>query len=1070
MTEQGPQRVRSLFEQVADLPPAEQRAFLDACCAGDPDLRARVEHLLACDAQFRASAGPAGWLDSPVVSPPAMGVCPSTVSPSQAADSVAEAPMGAAPALPERLGRYTLLEEIGRGGMGAVLRGHDPDLGRDLAVKVLLAHQQDNPAMISRFTREAQIGGQLQHPGIVPVYEVGSAADQRPYFTMKLVQGRTLAALLRQRSDPRQDLPRFEQIFEQVCQTMAYAHSRGVIHRDLKPANVMVGQFGEVQVMDWGLAKILDRPYPLSSAEETLSARQEEEQHCLLTPVFLPGTGAEGEGAQTRPGLVMGTPAYMAPEQAAGQVDRLDARSDVFGLGAILCEILTGQPPYLGGDDMQVLCKAMNADLAEALARLDGCGADAGLIRLAQRSLAAKAAERPGSAGVLAAEMAAHRESMEARLRQAELAQAQARARAQEERKRRRLTLGLAASVLVTVLVAGGGWLWIARQRAEVEGQEQALRAKLTSEAEVALAQAIGLRGQAKAAGAAGKWAEARAQARRAETLLERLPEELALRARVSALLRELDEEEAERHLLARLEELRLLKAEDHPSEFGLNPNRALRQYAKVLRPLGVTSPTVPPEQAAARIRKQRAHIRLEIVAVLDDWIPLIRDDPALVRRLQAVVAAADPDRWRLRLRAARGKRDRAALEALAREADVARQPPQTLQLLAVTLWDAGSREQASLLLRRAQVQYPGNFWINVMLGWQLGSTPGKWGDALPFLRAAAALKPHSPSVVGMVGLALAQTGDVDGALAVLQRAAALKPELGFVRTELGNVLLFKNDLDGAIAAYRRALVLGPQIAGTYSMLGRALSRQGDRDAAMAAWRRALALKAGAGVHARVCHELGMAHASRREWQQAADCYARAMKFAPTDNGHVWFEYAAVLLLSGDRAGYRQACAHMVQRCGKLPLTYLRPYHVARACTLASDADQVAAPLRNLIEAELKAGGGSWSLTQQAALQSRAGRFAQAVPLLQQSDKAADKPGRAMVSWLWLALAKQRLGQTEEAQRSLERARRWLAEQGGHLPAGAHEKLGLDLHNWLEAHVLLREAEALLGSGPATPK
>jgi serine/threonine protein kinase len=115
--------------------------------------------------------------------------------------------------------------------MGAVLRGHDPDLGRDLAVKILLPGQQHNPATLRRFTEEAQIGGQLQHPGIVPVYEVGRSADQQPYFTMKLVRGRTLATLLRQRSDPRQDLARFEQIFEQVCQTMAYAHSRGVIHQ-----------------------------------------------------------------------------------------------------------------------------------------------------------------------------------------------------------------------------------------------------------------------------------------------------------------------------------------------------------------------------------------------------------------------------------------------------------------------------------------------------------------------------------------------------------------------------------------------------------------------------------------------------------------------------------------------------------------------------------------------------------------------------------------------------------------------------------------------------------------------
>ena len=154
--------------------------------------------------------------------------------------------------------RYQLFGEIARGGMGAVLKGRDTDLGRDLAVKVLLEAHRDKPEMVRRFVEEAQIGGQLQHPGIVPVYELGTFADRRPYFAMKLVKGRTLADLLAERTDPAHDLPRFLAIFERLPD-VAYAHARGVIHRDLKPSNVMVGCFGEVQVMDWGLAKVLPR-------------------------------------------------------------------------------------------------------------------------------------------------------------------------------------------------------------------------------------------------------------------------------------------------------------------------------------------------------------------------------------------------------------------------------------------------------------------------------------------------------------------------------------------------------------------------------------------------------------------------------------------------------------------------------------------------------------------------------------------------------------------------------------------------------------------------------------------
>ncbi len=166
------------------------------------------------------------------------------------------------PEMPDLSGhpsRYHLMGEVARGGMGAILKGRDIDLGRDLAIKVILEQHRDLPEMVRRFVEEAQIGGQLQHPGIVPVYELGQFPDGRLYIAMKLVRGRTLAALLEDRKGSADDRARFLSIFEQVCQTMAYAHSRGVVHRDLKPSNVMVGSFGEIQVMDWGLAKVLDQ-------------------------------------------------------------------------------------------------------------------------------------------------------------------------------------------------------------------------------------------------------------------------------------------------------------------------------------------------------------------------------------------------------------------------------------------------------------------------------------------------------------------------------------------------------------------------------------------------------------------------------------------------------------------------------------------------------------------------------------------------------------------------------------------------------------------------------------------
>jgi len=286
----------------------------------------------------------------------------------------------AAKLVPQGRDKYQLSGEIARGGMGVILKGHDSDLGRDVAVKVLDKRLADRPEVVQRFVEEAQIGGQLQHPGIVPVYELGRMKDERPFFTMKLVKGRTLATLLSTRASPSENARRLIDIFEAVCQTLAYAHSRGVIHRDLKPANIMVGAFGEVQVVDWGLAKVLARG---GTADEK-RARQAQSHMTILETVR--SSKGSSIGSDSMVGSVLGTPAYMPPEQASGHVDRLDERSDVFALGAILCEILTGLPPYTGPND-QVIAAAAQADCDAAFARLEACGADPALIKLTRQCL-----------------------------------------------------------------------------------------------------------------------------------------------------------------------------------------------------------------------------------------------------------------------------------------------------------------------------------------------------------------------------------------------------------------------------------------------------------------------------------------------------------------------------------------------------------------------------------------------------------------------------------------------------------------------------------------------------------
>ena len=373
------------------------------------------------------------------------------------------------PEMPERKAdsRYRLDGEIARGGMGAILKGRDTDLGRDLAIKVLLDAHKDKPEVIQRFIEEAQIGGQLQHPGIAPIYELGQFADRRPFFAMKLVKGETLSKLLADRNETAQERGKFIGIFEQICQTMAYAHCRGVIHRDLKPANIMVGAFGEVQVMDWGLAKVLANG---GVADEKKSQQIRPDQSLVQTLRSSAGSDAPGSfgsnGSQTQMGSVMGTPGYMPPEQALGEIDHLDERTDVFGLGAILCEILTGKPPYVGENNAQVYRLASRGKLDDCFQRLDACGADDDLIALTKHCLALEPSNRPRDAGVLATRISDYVESVNTKLRQTEMAIADAEVRAEELRRRHKLALAAGAAIVASLVLGIGASAWQANRAA----------------------------------------------------------------------------------------------------------------------------------------------------------------------------------------------------------------------------------------------------------------------------------------------------------------------------------------------------------------------------------------------------------------------------------------------------------------------------------------------------------------------------------------------------------------------------------------------------------------------------
>ena len=761
------------------------------------------------------------------------------------------------PAPAARPARVQLLGEIARGAMGAVLKGCDPDLGRDLAVKVLLEEHRHRPDLIRRFVEEAQIGGQLQHPGIVPVYELGVFGDARPYFTMKLVKGQTLTGLLAARTASSSELPRFLETFLRVAQTVAYAHARGVVHRDLKPSNIMVGPFGEVQVMDWGLAKVLPRG---GVADDRETGDGVEQESVVAT------TRSGSEVDRSRAGSVLGTPSYMAPEQADGQIERVDERADVFALGSILCEILTGRPAFTGRSSDEVLRSARRADLSAAFARLEACGADDQLVRLARACLAPAWDDRLRNAHAVADQMQAYLDGVHRRIREAELARAAAAARAEEARatalvaegraraegQARRMTAGLAATVLIAVALGTVGWRWVELDRIR-------RRELISARVNAALQEATRLRGQAQTAatGDLTPWVEALAAADKAGELLEPgcAP---ALRAQVESLLADITadkhaaqaairSERADRKLLDKLVDIRSAKADD------FDGSRTDADYARAFRDAGIDVAELARAEAGARIKARPAAVAGALTAALDDWASvrrsLRRDRPGALR-LAEVASAVDPAPWRVSLRRALDVPDRTsrgkALQTLAASANLEAMPAVDLDLLGTALSEAAESEAAEQVLRAGRRRFPEDVWLNYDLAGLL-EVLSRREEAIRYYSIARALRPETALALAN---ALKDAGESDEALAVFEDLLRRRPDDGRNYAYYGQLLRERGDRPGSLAAvakgvaiFREAVRLGPDDTDAHTGLAFALTIAGKRAEAAAEFRTAIRLR-----------------------------------------------------------------------------------------------------------------------------------------------------------------------------------------------------------------------------------
>jgi serine/threonine protein kinase/tetratricopeptide (TPR) repeat protein len=900
---------------------ARRREFVDRACAGDERLKRRVEQLL--ENHFRAGS----FLEAPAAG---LSAVP------------AERP-GAV------VGPYRLLEQIGEGGMGLVFAAEqERPVRRQVALKVIKPGM-DSSQVLARFEAERQALALMDHPNIAKVLDAGTTeahglppvGSGRPYFVMELVKGVPLTRYCDEHQlTPRQRL----ELFVPVCQAVQHAHQKGIIHRDLKPSNVLVAPYDGrpvPKVIDFGVAKAIGPKL----TEQTLT---------------------------TDVGTVVGTLEYMSPEQAEpGGLD-IDTRSDVYSLGVLLYELLTGTTPLENepGKKAALLDVLRRIREEEPRRPSNRLSTTADLPRIAaRRGLPPRELSRLVKGELdwivmkcLEKDRGRRYETANGLARDLEryLADEPVEAcppstayRLRKFVRKNRTLLTTVTGFLAVVFVGGAVTVkqavLLARaereeaRRAEAQARE---RARRIQEVHHALNRARELREQARsAAGEGDQWAEALACVHRAGTLLQDGPAEPELAREVQDLRDDLAREAADRRMASRLEDVRLLQADVHVPENRFLLERAIPEYRRVFQEYGLPAEETDPAAAAEFLRRRPAPVRGVLVAALDDWLDLARTHGrSEAGWLERVLSAADSDAWRQRLRDVRARRDRAGLEQLAREVDVATQPPQALFVLDRALYACGAGEDSIALLRRTQEAYPGDFWTNQNLGTALADRqPPQLDEAIRFLTVAVALRPDSPGVRFNLSLALGKNGRLGEALAACRKAVALKPEYDTAYTWLGFLLWKAGRLGEALAAYRRAVALRPDSADAHADLAAVLLQTRRPDEALAAYRRALTRNPDLWA---ASFKFGNALKVAGRLEEAAAAYRQAVRVKP-DLADAHCNLGVTLTELG-RLG--EAVAALREALRLKPADAASHYNLGNVFLCQGRRDQAAAAFRRAIE------------------------------------------------------------------------------------------------------------------------
>ena len=798
------------------------------------------------------------------------------------------------PPMPETIGRFRMRGVIARGGMGTVYRAEDPALGRDVALKI---GRSLDPALLPLFVEEARVSAGLQHPGIVPIYERGLTDDGRPYYVMKLVHGATFSTVLGGAKTTAAELPKMLEIFLAICRTIAFVHARGVSHGDLKPSNVMVGDFGETLVMDWGVA---GQPGPESGPPADRPAR-----------------------------LAVGTPAYMPPERARGSAEIDGARADVFALGAVLCEILTGAPPYCGADRRDTFLKAADARLDDALRALDSSGADPVLIDLARRCLAPNPADRPADAEVVATILSEHLGAVGRRAREAELELASTHARHAAERRTRRVTTALAIVVAVGVLGGVAGFMMFSEERRSRQSEV----ARQVDEAALGVHRLLA-EAQAREPEDPDTWTAANAAAERAAALAERSGADDATRARSQSLLaetRKLVNERLRRIALQdRLEEIEHQGLEDSPS-----PEWSDAAYAEAFRDFGFDPNDVA--TVAGADERTLASLGLALARRALARRRAAKDADAGESFLRAAMRV-DPDPARRDLIDAFLAGDRDRLRDTGRTMELLGAPPESMLLVAHFLIALNHAGEAVEVLRAACLRHPADFRVHHDLASRLtadGEAAGE--DVVRLLSVCVAVRPKSAHSFIDLGSAYYARGDLGRAVLHLRHATAMNPatrrgwlvltialsaagEIDDAEAAATNYIAVETDprtLALSVAAWaqrldpnlverglRRAVALAPESAVARVELGRFLL---DRGACAAAADELLTAARLLPNDAKVQQRLGRARLRTLDFGGASQAFAAACRL-DADSAELHDDLAKALLIEGKIEAALDAC------------------------------------------------------------------------------------------------------------------------------------------------------------------